>query len=169
MQSAGKHRVALQRAIGQRIRGSKHEIQRKLGGRGDVLSRWAHCLPTQFLRARSHLLHRQCVSGEESTNAFYDIPKIEQDRNSFQIAVNGEHFCAFAYRMPLEDVTSVEINGSLEDTKFRQLELFVYPDPKLCRPSTSLSLSIDRPLVEWLVGFLFTFALQLNRCLIRFF
>ncbi|XP_053973813.1 galectin-8-like [Hylaeus anthracinus] len=68
--------------------------------------------------------------------------------NAFQIAVNGEHFCAFSYRMPLEDVTSIEINESLEDTRFRQLELFVYPDPKICRPNTFLSLSINRPLVE---------------------
>lgn len=70
--------------------------------------------------------------------------------NSFQIAINGEHFCAFSYRMPLEDITSLEINGSLEDIRFRQLELFVYPDPKLYRPSNILSLKIDRPLVEFL-------------------
>ncbi|XP_060814297.1 galectin-6-like [Bombus pascuorum] len=70
--------------------------------------------------------------------------------NEYQIAVNAEHFCAFAYRMPLEDVMYLEINGSLEDTRFRQFELFVYPDPKLCRPSNVLSLKIDRPLVEFL-------------------
>ncbi|XP_043251386.1 galectin-9-like isoform X3 [Colletes gigas] len=68
--------------------------------------------------------------------------------NAFQIAINGEHFCAFSYRMPLEDITGIEINGSLEDTRFRQLKLFVYPDPKLCRPNNFLSLRIDRPLVE---------------------
>lgn len=55
--------------------------------------------------------------------------------------------------MPLEDVTGLEINGSLEDTKFRQFELFVYPDPKLCRPSNILSLKYDQPLVDFLVGF----------------
>ncbi|XP_076237835.1 galectin-8 isoform X2 [Calliopsis andreniformis] len=70
--------------------------------------------------------------------------------NEFQVAVNGEHFCGFAYRMSLDDITSLEINGSLEDTRFRQLELFVYPDPKLCRPNTALSLKIDRPLVDFL-------------------
>ncbi|KAF3427269.1 LOW QUALITY PROTEIN: hypothetical protein E2986_13139 [Frieseomelitta varia] len=72
--------------------------------------------------------------------------------NEYQVAVNGEHFCAFAYRMPLEDVMCLEINGSLEDVRFKQFELFVYPDPKLCRPSNILSLKIDRPLVEFLVG-----------------
>ncbi|CAK9807050.1 LGALS8 [Anthophora plagiata] len=70
--------------------------------------------------------------------------------NEFQVAVNGEHFCAFAYRMPLEDVTNLEINGSLEDTRFKQFGLFVYPDPKLCRPSNVLSLQVDRPLVDFL-------------------
>lgn len=54
--------------------------------------------------------------------------------------------------MPLEDVMYLEINGSLEDTRFRQFELFVYPDPKLCRPSNVLSLKIDQPLVEFLVS-----------------
>lgn len=54
--------------------------------------------------------------------------------------------------MPLEDVMCLEINGSLEDVRFKQFELFVYPDPKLCRPSNILSLKIDRPLVEFLVG-----------------
>lgn len=68
--------------------------------------------------------------------------------NEFQVAVNGEHFCAFAYRMPLESVTSLEITGSLEDTKFRQLRLFVYPDPEICRPSTCLSLTNNQTLVE---------------------
>ncbi|XP_076620787.1 galectin-8 isoform X2 [Colletes latitarsis] len=72
--------------------------------------------------------------------------------NAFQIATNGEHFCAFSYRMSLEDITGIEINGSLEDTRFRQLELFVYPDPKICRPNNFLSLRIDRPLVESLKG-----------------
>lgn len=54
--------------------------------------------------------------------------------------------------MPLKDITSLEVNGSLEDTRFRQLKLFVYPDPKICKPNRFLSLKIDRPLVEFLVG-----------------
>ncbi|XP_015436369.1 PREDICTED: galectin-8-like isoform X2 [Dufourea novaeangliae] len=70
--------------------------------------------------------------------------------DAFQVAVNGEHFCGFSYRMPLEDVTSLEINESLEDIRCRQLMLFVYPDPKICKSSTSLSLKIDKPLVECL-------------------
>lgn len=70
--------------------------------------------------------------------------------NEYQIAVNGEHFCAFAYRIPLEDVINLEINGSLEDARFRQLELFIYPDPKLCKPNNILTLKIDQPLVDFL-------------------
>lgn len=59
--------------------------------------------------------------------------------------------------MPLEDVINLEINGSLEDVKFRQLELFIYPDPKLCRPNNILTLKIDQPLVDFLVGFFFNY------------
>ncbi|XP_076659628.1 galectin-8 [Halictus rubicundus] len=70
--------------------------------------------------------------------------------NAFQVAVNGEHFCAFSYRMPLDDITSIEINGSLEDARFRQLDLFVYPDSKICKSSNFLSLTVDKPLVELL-------------------
>ncbi|KAG7206628.1 hypothetical protein KM043_000307 [Ampulex compressa] len=68
--------------------------------------------------------------------------------NAFQIAVNGEHFCAFSYRLPLEEVTGVEVNGSFEDVRFRQLELFVYPDPRVCGPSGNCVLTIDRPITE---------------------
>ncbi|XP_031835124.1 galectin-8 isoform X2 [Nomia melanderi] len=70
--------------------------------------------------------------------------------NAFQIAVNGEHFCAFSYRMPLEDAASVEINGSLEDIRYRQLEMFVYPDSKICKSNTFLSLRVDKPLIDLL-------------------
>ncbi|XP_066603032.1 galectin-8-like isoform X2 [Prorops nasuta] len=70
--------------------------------------------------------------------------------NAFQIAVNGEHFCAFSYRLPLEDITGLEVNGDIEDVKSRQLTLFVYPDPKVCKPSRSFVLTVDQPLVECL-------------------
>ncbi|XP_078052579.1 galectin-8 isoform X2 [Augochlora pura] len=70
--------------------------------------------------------------------------------NEFQIAVNGEHFCSFSYRMSLDDIASLEIIGSLEDTRYRQLELFVYPDSKICKSSTFLTLKADKPLVDLL-------------------
>ncbi|XP_039305624.1 galectin-4 isoform X2 [Solenopsis invicta] len=70
--------------------------------------------------------------------------------DAFQIAVNGEHFCAFYYRMPLEDITAVEVNGTIEDVRIRQLNLFVYPDPNICRPSRTLVLTIEEPLVDFL-------------------
>ncbi|XP_026674565.1 galectin-8-like isoform X2 [Ceratina calcarata] len=68
--------------------------------------------------------------------------------NEYQIAVNGEHFCAFSYRMPLEETTSLEVNGSLEDVRFKQSTSSVYPDPKTRRSRDAWSLKIDRPLVH---------------------
>ncbi|EZA48981.1 hypothetical protein DMN91_011575 [Ooceraea biroi] len=70
--------------------------------------------------------------------------------DAFQIAVNGEHFCAFSYRSPLEDVTALEVNGTIEDVRTRQLNLFVYPDPNVYRPSRALVLTGEEPLVDFL-------------------
>lgn len=66
--------------------------------------------------------------------------------NAFQVATNGNHFCEFAYRMPLENVRALEINGSLEDVRFRQYILPVYPDPNV--PRVSWTLTVDKPLVN---------------------
>lgn len=68
-----------------------------------------------------------------------------------QIAVNGEHFCAFSYRMPLEEITAFEINGTIEDVRTRQLNLFVYPDPSICKPCRTLVLTVEEPLEDFLV------------------
>ncbi|XP_077255256.1 galectin-4 [Temnothorax americanus] len=70
--------------------------------------------------------------------------------DAFQIAVNGEHFCSFYYRLPLEDITALEVNGTIEDIRIRQLNLFVYPDPNICRPSRTLVLTTEEPLVDFL-------------------
>lgn len=65
--------------------------------------------------------------------------------------MNGEHFCSFSYRVPLEDVTAFEVNGTIEDLRTRQLNLFVYPDPNIYRPSRTLVLTEGEPLVDFLV------------------
>ncbi|EFN82261.1 galectin-9 isoform X1 [Harpegnathos saltator] len=70
--------------------------------------------------------------------------------NAFQIGVNGEHFCAFSYRMPLEEITALEVNGTIEDVRTRQLNIFVYPDPSICRPCRTLVLTAEEPLVDFL-------------------
>ncbi|XP_070517826.1 galectin-4 isoform X2 [Cardiocondyla obscurior] len=70
--------------------------------------------------------------------------------NAFQIAVNGEHFCTFYYRLPLEEITNLEINGTIEDARARQLNLFIYPDPSICRLSRTLVLTTEEPLVDFL-------------------
>lgn len=70
--------------------------------------------------------------------------------DAFQIAVNGEHFCAFAYRFPLTDISYLVSDGHIEDLRFRQVNLYIYPDPKICKPSRSLVLTMDSPLVDFL-------------------
>ncbi|EFN73449.1 Galectin-4 [Camponotus floridanus] len=70
--------------------------------------------------------------------------------DAFQIAINGEHFCSFYYRLPLADITALEVNGTIEDIRTRQLNLFVYPDPNICRPSRTLILTTEEPLVDFL-------------------
>lgn len=71
-----------------------------------------------------------------------------------QIAINGEHFCSFYYRLPLADITALEVNGTIEDIRTRQLNLFVYPDPNVCRPFRTLILTTEEPLVDFLVRFI---------------
>ncbi|XP_012058923.1 PREDICTED: galectin-8-like [Atta cephalotes] len=70
--------------------------------------------------------------------------------DAFQIAVNGEHFCAFYYRLPLDDVTALEVNGSIQDVRIRQHNLFIYPDPNISRPFRILVLTTEEPLVDFL-------------------
>ncbi|XP_011647063.2 galectin-related protein B-like [Pogonomyrmex barbatus] len=67
-----------------------------------------------------------------------------------KIAVNGEHFCAFGYRLSLEDIIALEINGAIEDIRIRQLNLLIYPDPSICRPSKTLILTTEEPLMDFL-------------------
>ncbi|KAL7286080.1 hypothetical protein TKK_0019596 [Trichogramma kaykai] len=66
--------------------------------------------------------------------------------NEFQIAIDGEHFCAFAYRLPLEDVIGLEVNDDIEEAKVRQTNIDVYPDPQICQPMRCFELRDDSPL-----------------------
>ncbi|KAH0950013.1 hypothetical protein HN011_000405 [Eciton burchellii] len=70
--------------------------------------------------------------------------------NAFQIAINGEHFCAFSYRLPLKDITDLLVDGTIEDVRIRQHGLLVYPDPSSCRLSRTLVLKKDKPLLNFL-------------------
>lgn len=67
-------------------------------------------------------------------------------QNEFQIAIDGEHFCAFAYRLPLEDIAGLEFNDGIEEPKVRQTNIYVYPDPEICKPTRSLELTDESPL-----------------------
>ncbi|KAJ8674243.1 hypothetical protein QAD02_005505 [Eretmocerus hayati] len=66
--------------------------------------------------------------------------------NEFQIAIDGEHFCAFAYRLPLQDIIGLEFNDDVEETRVRQTQIMVYPDPKICKANRILELRDDKPL-----------------------
>lgn len=70
-----------------------------------------------------------------------------------QIAVNGEHFCSFHYRMPLSEIVCLEVDGNVEDIKARQTIVNIYPDPKLCKPTRSLELTDEELLTDNLVSF----------------
>jgi len=59
--------------------------------------------------------------------------------------------------MPLEDITALEVNGTIEDVRIRQLNLFLYPDPNICKLSRTLVLTIEEPLVDFLVKFIILF------------
>lgn len=69
----------------------------------------------------------------------------------FQIAINGEHFCEFHYRLPLETIEALEIVGGVEDVRTRVTNLCIYPDPKICKPTRNLKLNEKRPIFEDLV------------------
>lgn len=69
-----------------------------------------------------------------------------------QIAINGEHFCSFNYRIPLEEITCVEILGDVEDVRSRQTNLFVYPDPEICKFDRNLEMKVDSALDNDLVS-----------------
>ncbi|XP_011310382.1 galectin-4-like, partial [Fopius arisanus] len=64
----------------------------------------------------------------------------------FQIAVNGEHFCEFPYRLSLESITNFEYVGDVEDVRIRLTKLNIYPDPKIIKPRRYLELSPEKPL-----------------------
>ncbi|XP_058803209.1 galectin-4-like isoform X2 [Phymastichus coffea] len=61
-------------------------------------------------------------------------------QNEFQVAIDGEHFCAFAYRLPLEDVAGFELNDHVEQAKVRQDSADVYPEPRAGQPDRALRL-----------------------------
>lgn len=74
-----------------------------------------------------------------------------------QIAIDGEHFCAFAYRLPLQEIMGLEFHDDIEEAKVRQTNIYVYPDPKICKPSRILELTDAKPLDTNLVSLIRSF------------
>ena len=85
---------------------------------------------------------------------YYFLEFLNTKFNYFQIAVNGEHFCSFTYRLPLAEIACLTLIGDVEETRVRQITLDVYPDPKICKPSRTLELKEGEPLRENLVRFI---------------
>ena len=74
--------------------------------------------------------------------------------------MDGEHFCSFWYRVPLPEIEALLIDGDVEETKVRQTNLYVYPDPQICKPLRSYTLTDGRPLKTDLVSLFFIFNLS---------
>ena len=55
--------------------------------------------------------------------------------------------------MPLSEISYLEIDGDVEETRARQTTLDVYPDPKICKPYRNLELKEEEPLRDNLVSF----------------
>ncbi|XP_046734135.1 galectin-6-like isoform X1 [Diprion similis] len=66
--------------------------------------------------------------------------------NEYQIAIDGEHFCSFAYRIPLAAVTVLQVQGDVEDVRTRVTTFKEYPDSELYPPKHNLELFTDKPL-----------------------
>ncbi|XP_014218529.1 galectin-8 [Copidosoma floridanum] len=90
------------------------------------------------LPARGYLFRR---------NSFFHLT-IFCTLNEFQIAIDGEHFCAFAYRIPLQEIIGLEFNDHVEETRVRQTNIHEYPDPQICKPTRILELRDAQPLSD---------------------
>ncbi|XP_015600752.1 galectin-8 isoform X1 [Cephus cinctus] len=63
-------------------------------------------------------------------NAYFHVI-IFCTETEFQISINEEHFCEFAYRVALREINGIEVNGDVEDVRFRQTTFQIYPKSKL--------------------------------------
>lgn len=71
---------------------------------------------------------------EESTSiAKFDIPRSTRilieilfTEYTFEVCINGKHFCAYAYRIPLSTLKYLEVSGALlvEDISYRKVAVF---------------------------------------------
>ncbi|KAH0539577.1 galectin-9-like isoform X1 [Cotesia glomerata] len=66
----------------------------------------------------------------------------------FYVSINGEHFCTFTYRLPLESITDFEYDGDVEDIRIRVKRLYIYPDPKIIKSTLMLELTDQGPLTK---------------------
>lgn len=95
--------------------------------------------------------------GHEETSSItkFDIPRgkrISVDilitEAQFFVSINGKHFCAYTFRLPISQVTSLEVNGPIlvEEVNYRKVTVF--PDNQELSNSSYLIPLADRSIYE---------------------
>ncbi|XP_071454493.1 galectin-6-like isoform X2 [Hetaerina americana] len=59
-------------------------------------------------------------------------------KNAFLIAVDGNHFCGFGFRLPISTIHSVHVNGDLNLFSIEHRNCTVYPVPGTGEPSITI-------------------------------
>lgn len=91
--------------------------------------------------------------GHEETSSItkFDIPRGKRiavdiliSEAHFFISINGKHYCAYTYRMPISEVNSLEVNGPIlvEEVNYRNVAAF--PDNQDLSTATYLIPLADR-------------------------
>lgn len=60
-------------------------------------------------------------------NKKYDITFLIAE-GQFLISVNGKHFCAFTFRVPLSQLTGIEVRGMVDVHSMDYREIDKYPE-----------------------------------------
>ncbi|XP_008555372.1 galectin-9 [Microplitis demolitor] len=86
-------------------------------------------------------------NGLVSRNSYFHLV-IFCSSKEFYVSINGEHFCTFTYRLPLENITHLEYDGEVEDVRLCVKNLYIYPDPKIIKSTFKLELHDRQPLTK---------------------
>ncbi|KAG5892374.1 hypothetical protein JTB14_035988 [Gonioctena quinquepunctata] len=61
------------------------------------------------------------------------VMNIYLTRREFLVAINGKHFCAFIYRMPLSNIKVIVVHGKVKihEIKYEKIDIYPPPNPKV--------------------------------------
>ncbi|XP_067010231.2 galectin-8 isoform X3 [Anabrus simplex] len=61
----------------------------------------------------------------------------------FLVAFNGEHFCAFTYRLPLEQIRIIQVNGDIDvnELEYKSAEVYPLPCDRVISPKYKITAS----------------------------